>query len=628
MISLNRLKTGPGDPELLGAKLLANGINFAVVIPDDLEASLVLQKKETVIHIPLPAEERTGEISAVFIHDLKPTEFGYYYLIDGRKELDPFAAEIREGLCYCEQNHFDWQDDKPVNRALEDMIIYKLHVRGFTRKKGSGAAHRGTFRGVIEKIPYIRELGFNTVDLMPIYEWDDTLKVLPPFAKAEPAGAPISEVVTPRNYWGYSDKNFYYAPKQSFSSKKDSCTEVKEMVRALHQAGIEVIMELYFPEKTWPSEVQHTVRFWKKNYHIDGFRFVGAGVPMESLVRDPLLKRTKMFFDHVDDSWIYGNSMPKYRHLIESNDRFLERMRCFLKGDEGQVLGFAELLRKHPDRIGTVNYLAGVNGFTLMDAVSYDWKHNEANGEDNQDGPAFNYSWNCGAEGKTRKRSVLSLRARQLRNALAYLFLSEGIPMLLAGDESGNTQLGNNNAYSSDNPTGWVDWSRNKADLALHDYVAKLTAFRAAHPILHFHKALRGIDYMNLGYPDISFHDSRAWVSGIDYAARTIGVMYCGLYAVDEEGNPDDFIYAAFNSYWEEHEFGLPNLPAGYEWQLAIDTAAEPGEEFKEILPKSTLRNQRVITAKARSVLVLIGRKSAISQANETEEKDTDTDKS
>ncbi len=603
------IRTLPGDPEMLGAKLLPNGVNFAVVVPDDLEAFLVLHLKDQTVNIPLPAEERTGEISAVLIRDISPRDFGYYYLIDGEKQLDPFAAEIRGGICYCEQNTFDWQGDHPINRSISEMTIYKLHVRGFTKKKGSGVTHRGTFRGVIEKIPYIQELGFNTVALLPIYEWDDALDVLPPYAKAEPSGAPVSEVTTPRNYWGYSARNFYYAPKQSFSSQEDSVSEVKEMVRALHSAGIEVIMELYFPEKTWPSDAQETVRFWKKQYHIDGFRFVGAGTPVESLVRDPLLKRTKMFFENIDIGWIYGGSIPKYRHLIESNERFQERARCFLKGDEDQVFGFTEILRRNPAEIGHVNYLAGVNGFTLNDCVSYDWKHNEANGENNQDGPAYNYSWNCGTEGKTRKKAVLALRQKQLRNALTYLYLAQGIPMLMAGDECGNTQAGNNNAYSSDNPIGWVDWSHSKTDTALHDFVVQLAEFRRQHPILHTENALRGIDYLNLGYPDISFHDSRAWVSAFDRASRTVGIMYCGLYAEDASGKPDDFIYAAYNAYWEEHEFGLPTLPAGYAWQVAIDTSAEAGEEFKELLSVSPLDDQKLITAKARSVLVLIGRK-------------------
>ncbi len=605
------ITTTAGNPEILGAKVYADGINFAVVVPDDLEAYLVLQEGSETRRILLPVNERIGEISTVLVQGISSENLGYYYLIDGQKHLDPFAREIRDGICFCGQSEFDWQAEKPINRPIQDMMIYKLHVRGFTKKKGSGASHRGTFRGVIEKIPYIQELGFNTVELMPIYEWDDSLKVLPPFAKAEPAGVAIEDVVTPRNYWGYAEKNYYYAPKQSFSSVDDSVFEVKEMVRSLHAAGIEIIMELYFPEKTWPQDAQQTVRFWKNQYHIDGFRFVGAGVPVESLVRDPMLKRTKMFFENIDSGWIYGDQVPKYKHLIESNNQFMETARCFVKGDEGKIFRFAELLRKNPESVGVVNYLAAVNGFTLTDTVSYDWKHNEENGEDNQDGPAFNYSWNCGVEGKTRKKAVTTLRSKQLRNMLSYLFLAQGIPMLMAGDECGNTQLGNNNAYSSDNLIGWLDWSKSKQDLSLRDFVAKMIQFRKDHPILHMENGLRGIDYMNLGYPDVSYHDSRAWMNSFDYASRTIGVMYCGMYAKKEDGQSDDFIYAAFNAYWEAHEFGLPTLPAGYEWQVAIDTSASQGEEFKELLPDSPLENQKLITAEARSVLVLIGRKSS-----------------
>lgn len=607
----NKWQILPGNPEIPGARCCPDGINFTLAVPDDQNAELILKVKgeEEMKKIPLPLEDRTGEISAVFVKNIAPEDVGYYYQVEGKKVLDPYAEMIRDGFCYCVHEDFDWGGDAPLDIPVNDLLIYKIHVRGFTKRARSGVKDAGTFLGAAEKADYIKNLGFNAVELMPAYEWNERLKVIPPYAKIEPPGAGPEEITSPVNYWGYAEENYYFAPKQKYSSKDDSVREFKEMVKLFHESGIEVFMEIYFPEKTLPMTAYRTVRFWRSEYHIDGFRFVGGGVPVETLVRDPLLKSVKLIFDHVDTNWIYGGGTPKHKHLIESNNSFLENGRRLLKGDEGQIPEFAEHLRRNPDEIGVANYMACVNGFTLMDSVSYDWKHNESNGEDNHDGSDLNFTWNCGTEGKTRKKTVVRLRNRQIRNALTYVFLAQGIPMLMAGDESGNSQNGNNNAYQSDNATGWVDWGKGKNDLAIRSFVKKLAAFRASHPILHMNRRLRGIDYMNYGYPDVSFHDTKAWVSDMSNASRTLGVLYCGLYAEKEDGKPDDFIFAAFNAYWESHLFALPNLPKGYEWHAVLDTAAEPGREFMKITRENALESQRMILVGARSVLVFVGRK-------------------
>lgn len=612
----------PGNPEIPGAKCCPDGINFTLAVPDDKKAELVLKVKEDgeLIRIPLKPEDRTGDVSAVFVKDLLPEAFGYYYLVDGKKVLDPYARMIRKGMCRCVRDEFDWEGDKPLHFPVEDLLIYKLHVRGFTEKTRAGVRNGGTFAGAAEKAGYISELGFNAVELMPAYEWNDELRVIPPYAKIEPEGAHHSEITSPRNYWGYAEENYYFAPKQRYSASENSVREFKEMVRTFHRWGIEVLLEMYFPARTLPALAYEAVRFWRNEYHIDGFRFVGDGVPMEALVRDPLLKSVNLIFDHIDTGWVYGNDIPKHRNLIESNNSFLENGRRLLKGDEGQIPDFAEHLRRNPDEIGISNYMACVNGFTLADSVTYDWKHNEANGEDNHDGSDLNFTWNCGTEGKTRKKAVIRLRTRQVRNALTYVFLAQGIPMLLAGDENGNSQNGNNNAYLSDNATGWVDWGRGKNDLALQNFVKKLAAFRKSHPILHMPKHLRGIDYMNYGYPDISYHDARAWVADMSNSSRTLGVLYCGLYAKKDDGKPDDFIYAAFNAYWESHLFALPNLPSGYEWHAAIDTSAEPGKEFLKTEGDTALKDQKMILVGARSVLVFVGKKEKRRRTKKTSE--------
>ena len=252
--------------------------------------------------------------------------------------------------------------------------------------------------------------------------------------------------------------------------------------------------------------------------------------------------------------------------------------------------------------------MADTGGFTLLDSVSYDWKHNEANGEGNQDGTAFNYSWNCGVEGPSRKKNVRQLRLRQLRNALLYVFLAQGIPMLRAGDEGLNTQGGNNNAYASDDAVGWVDWNTGRDVEALRAFVRTLTAFRKKHRILHMPSELKGMDYKSLGYPDISFHDSKAWVCSFENVTRTLAVLLAGLYTQTESGECDDFFYAAYNAYWEPHKFALPQLPRDFAWYPAIDTSKALGVEFFDE-NAAPLPDQKFCEAGQRSVLVCIGRR-------------------
>lgn len=612
MADIQEFIISPGDPYRLGVHVNHDCVNFAVAIPDDETAELVMRTAEDAkeFHIELPIESRTGEVASIKISHINWKTLFYYYIIGGKKVLDPYATKVKDGWCGCVSDTFDWGEDTSPDLPLSEMIIYKVHVKGFTEKGRSVSKKKGTFAALTGRIPYLTKMGFNTILLMPCYEFDDALKRIPPFAKAHPQGVAPSDVEYPRNYWGYADVNYYFAPRQRYSYAEDSAREVQSMVRTFHRNGMEVFMEMYFPEKTNPMTALQAVIFWKKHYHIDGFRFIGSGVPMASLISEPLLKKTKMLFDSIDVSWAVGQKIPSHRHLIEAGNRFMDTGRRFLKGDEGQVQAFVENVRRNPAEIGVVNYMATTDGFTLMDSVSYNWKHNEENGENNSDGSDFNNSWNCGAEGKTRKKSVLNLRNRQIRNALCYLFLSQGIPLLLAGDESGNSQNGNNNAYWCDNPVGWTDWSTSNKDQDLQEFVRKLIAFRKDHPILHMQRHLRGVDYRGCGFPDISYHDSKAWVFHPDLASRTVSILLCGMYTQNEGRSADDFIYIGFNAYWEDHAFALPDLPADYEWHEAVDTGREPGREFQEMDPDLGIVDDRYVTASPRSVVVLLGRRN------------------
>ena len=710
--------TEEGDPQRLGARAVGDGINFAFAVPDGKEASLVIvghaEDGNRKVRIPLPAEERTGDVSAV--HVKCPPDISYYYEVAGKKVLDPYASEIEKGMCRITSECWDCGEDHFPGYSLSDLMIYKLHVKGFTRKAPKVRA-KGTFAGIAEQIPYIKKLGFNAVEIMPLYEFDDTLKVQPfaelsrpamrgadenrysaaarrgaaaaakewpagtgnageepvrtAAAKEEPAGAgnagevpvqagdikrgseepaaaasakpelsaalavpkeasvlqetqaergeplpagkqafaasPVPVAKTFRNYWGYAEHNFYFAPRSAYASGSDAAAEVRRMVSALHREGIEVFMEMYFPENTDPFMALLAIRFWKSAYHMDGFHFIGAGVPVSSIVRSPLLTGTKLIFEQIDGYWIYDGSIPKKRNILTENDSFMHVARSFVKSDEGRASEFAGMIRRNPDRVGVINYAANVNGFTLYDTVCYNEKHNEQNGEDNADGTFLNYSWNCGTEGPSRKRNVRRLRIRQMKNLLVYTFLSQGVPLLYAGDECCNSQGGNNNAYASDDPVGWVDWSSTKDAEEMRSFVAKLAAFRKMHPVFHMEKEYRGTDYRSYGCPDLSFHDTKAWVTSFENNTRTLAVMYNGMYTSKEAREADDYFYVAYNAGWTEHRFALPDLPATCSWFPSVNTQLPAGSEFaNEDAP--VCEDQKYCVVAPRSVVILTGK--------------------
>ena len=502
-------------------------------------------------------------MASVTLSGRHTSPIAYYYMIDGKRVIDPCARRIVGDVCYTDPGRFNWGDDAAPGIPLSDMIIYKLHVRGFTMSKGSGVLAKGTFRGLAQKIPYLRELGINAVELMPVYEWSDELKGR--------TGRELKDMPK-KNYWGYAEKNCYFAPKQLFSSKEDSVTEFKRTVKALHEAGIEVILEMYFPGDADRLTALSALHFWKMVYHVDGFHVIGAGVPKEALAQDPLLARTKLFFDWIDIGRVYQGKAPKTRHIAICNGYYQSEARRFLKGDAGVSEAFRMTQRANPATHAVVHYVANVDGFTLADAVSYNARHNEDNGENGADGTSDNNSWNCGVEGRTRKLPVIELREKQIKNALAYVLLSQGVPLIYAGDEFGNTQGGNNNAYASDNAVGWVSWRLAKRNKSITEFVKSLIAFRKEHGILHTEQELRGNDYRGYGIPDVSWHDTKAWYTDQSAESRSYAVMYNGAYAKKSDGSSDDIIYVCYNAHWECHTFALPQLPLGMLWKTLFST--------------------------------------------------------
>lgn len=612
MASQNKSRIGQGYPLLPGANKMAEGYNFAVEVPDGAEASLVLYYKGAKVptrEISFTSEDRLGKVRSLMVAGIKAKEYEYNFRIDGRIVQDPCAYSIRgrehfgaamdaedEHRIRCgflPENSYDWEGDCAPSIPYEEMILYKIHVRGYTKQYKLPAKEKGTFRGLIGMIPYWQSLGINAVELMPAYEFME----IPPI---EQKTGLISEKRSEGrvNYWGYLP-GYYFAPKRSYCATKEPEREFKDMVKALHQAGIECIMELYFPKETRPLVALRTVLFWKLYYHVDGFHLLGDGAPVELLRREVLLSDTKIMaagFPAEDT----GN-----RNLAEYHMGFLQDMRRFLKSDEGMLKAAEYHIRRNPKTHAVVNYMACQDGFTLYDAVTYNYKHNETNGENNHDGSDYNYSWNCGIEGPSRKLAIRQIRERQMKNAFLLLLLSQGVPMIYGGDEIANSQDGNNNAYCQDNPVGWIDWKGYRKNQKLLRFVQEAIGFRKAHPILHTAGELKGIDYLTRGLPDISFHGERAWYLSYENTCRLLGVMYCGAYAQKEDGTPDDTIFVAYNFHWESRDIALPNLLEGMKWKKIADTSRTgDGPYFSE----GEEEYEKKIQISPRTIVVLLGR--------------------
>ena len=568
-----------------------------------------------VRNIPFPEEGKTGHVWSMTLNGAFDDLY-YAFEADGKRFSDPygrsFAGRERWGrlshakrllLSPVAEPEFDWQGDRALHIPYEDCIVYRAHVRGLTKHASSGTEHRGTFRGVVDKIPYFKELGITTLELLPPVEFQEVM--MPENVEGNPYGT--SEPTGRLNYWGYA-KAGMFAPKASYADPgTNPVTEFKYMVRELHKAGLEVVPELYFSGKEVPEFVLETVRFWVREYHVDGIHLTGYA-PTVLLAKDPYLADTKLWAL----SWEAEKpAAGEKKHLGEYNDGFLIDMRRALKGDEEQMSSLIYRNRRNPAETGVLNFMAGTNGFTMMDMVSYDQKHNEANGENNRDGSDYNYSWNCGAEGHVRKKKIQELRSRQLRNAMLLLFLSQGTPVLLAGDEFGNSQNGNNNAYCQDNEISWLNWNLNKWDQALLDFVKHVIAFRKAHPVFHMKQEPRVMDYLACGHPDISYHGVNAWQPEFENFRRQIGILYCGAYAKKPNGENDDFFFVIFNMHWEPHSFALPNLPKNLVWSLAFDTSDSAAGGYYEEGQEHQILNQKNYMVPSRSVLVFQGKKKA-----------------
>lgn len=555
------MKTAVGFPFPQGCTVEGQTANFSVAVPEGQTCELIIYKKgarASAFSQEMPYSDVAGNLHFLSVVLEQPEDYEYCYKIGGKIVPDPYGKafsgrehwsvskgkEKRKLRTRIVTDTFDWGKSQFPHLKKEDVIAYSLHVRGFTKHSSSGVAHKGTFDGVTEKLPYLQKLGINQIHLMPVYEFDENQRHV--------------------NYWGYG-KAYFFAPKASYAAG-DPVNEMKSLVRQMHLAGIEVILEMPFTEGTTFSLILDCLRYWVMQYHVDGFIVNPYICNPDELAKDPVLAKSK---------------------ILKKEDGFQNVMRRFLKGDEGMIQDVICQLKNQDTQL--YNYIASHNGFTLCDVVSYDGKHNEANGENNLDGPDYNYSWNCGAEGATRRKAVLELRKKQMRNAFFLLLMAQGTPCLLAGDEFANSQKGNNNVYCQDNETAWLNWKQLEKEKELFDYVRNLIALRKRLPILHSEKPLLGRDEMSCGVPDVSYHGESAWQIPQNVASRQLGVYYHG------EGESEGDCFIAYNMHWTEHKFALPALSKGKRWYRVFSTEEELKEEMLVENQKETVVNERTI---------------------------------
>lgn len=649
----------PGFYRTNGAVQGKGGVSFTISSHYATGCTLLLfhpREREPYARLPFPDNYRIGSTYSMFVFGLKIEDFEYAYQFDGPYDeaqghrfdknailLDPYARAVTEQRVWGEkfegehiykarvvENNFDWGARKQLENKLEDLIIYEMHVRGFTMSPTSGVEARGTFEGIREKIPYLKELGVNAIELMPIFEFDEM------DSAREHEGRQLLD------YWGYNTVCFF-APNTSYSSVQEhnhEGDELKRLIRELHENGIEVILDVVFNHTAEGNDLGPTfsfkgidnkiyymltpegyyynfsgcgnsvncnhpivrqfimdcLRYWVVEYRVDGFRFDLAsilsrdqnGAPMdnppllENMAFDQILSGVKLIAEAWDAGGLYQvGTFPSWNRWAEWNGRYRDDMRRFLKGDDGMAPAAVARMTGSRDiydplvrgQSASVNFLTCHDGFTLYDLYAYNMKHNEANGWNNTDGDNNGNSWNCGCEGDAQDAQVEALRRRMIKNAFAALLCSRGPAMFYAGDEFCNTQYGNNNAYCQDNDISWLDWSRKEKYADVYAFAQFMIRFRKEHPVLR--KPTRPAA---CGFADISYHHGRAWNADCGNNARLIGLLYAG----QDDAGADDLVFVGVNTYWEKLGTSFPDAPSGKQWMLVADTAREEALPINE----------------------------------------------
>lgn len=668
-----------------GATVIPGGVDFTIQSHKATSCELLLfhrEAEEPFAVLPFPDNYRIGFCYSMIVFGLDIEEFEYAYRLDGPYDekkglrfdrtkilLDPYARAVTGQSHWGHKNNpqhgyrarvvhsnFDWGQQRHTSIPMEDLIIYELHVRGYTKDASSGVKHPGTFDGLKEKIPYLKELGVNAVELMPVFEFD------------EMRDARLIDENLLLDFWGYNPVSFF-APNTSYSSSKEynrEGMELKSLIKELHDQNMEVILDVVFNHTAEGNEfgpsfsfkgfdnqiyymltpdghyynfsgcgntlncnhpvVQNMIldclRYWVIEYRVDGFRFDLAsilgrnedGTPLHqppllrSLAFDSILGNVKLIAEAWDAGGLYQvGSFPSWKRWAEWNGRYRDDMRRFLKGDDFLSQAAARRITGSPDlydpvfrgRNASVNFLTCHDGFTLYDLYSYNEKHNEANGWGNTDGADDNNSWNCGVEGDTTDPSVLALRRKMMMNACAVLMCSRGTPMFLAGDEFADTRYGNNNPYCQDNLISWLDWSLLEKNRALYEFFRYMIHFRKAHACIR-----KDLEPSYLGFPSMSLHGLTPWKPDLPESSHTACVLFSGY---DDSLHKEDLVFLAVNTHWCSAALTLPQLPDGYTWKIAVNTGDKKQQTFTD--SEIPAAGSSVLLGE-RSVIVFVGERN------------------
>ena len=668
-----------------GATVIPGGVNFTIQSHKATSCELLLfhrEAEEPFAVLPFPDNYRIGFCYSMIVFGLDIEEFEYAYRLDGPYDekkglrfdrtkilLDPYARAVTGQSHWGHKNNpqhgyrarvvhsnFDWGRQRHTSIPMEDLIIYELHVRGYTKDASSGVKHPGTFDGLKEKIPYLKGLGVNAVELMPVFEFD------------EMRDARLIDENLLLDFWGYNPVSFF-APNTSYSSSKEynrEGMELKSLIKELHDQNMEVILDVVFNHTAEGNEfgpsfsfkgfdnqiyymltpdghyynfsgcgntlncnhpvVQNMIldclRYWVIEYRVDGFRFDLAsilgrnedGTPLHqppllrSLAFDSILGNVKLIAEAWDAGGLYQvGSFPSWKRWAEWNGRYRDDMRRFLKGDDFLSQAAARRITGSPDlydpvfrgRNASVNFLTCHDGFTLYDLYSYNEKHNEANGWGNTDGADDNNSWNCGVEGDTTDPSVLALRRKMMMNACAVLMCSRGTPMFLAGDEFADTRYGNNNPYCQDNLISWLDWSLLEKNRALYEFFRYMIHFRKAHACIR-----KDLEPSYLGFPSMSLHGLTPWKPDLPESSHTACVLFSGY---DDTLHKEDLVFLAVNTHWCSAALTLPQLPDGYTWKIAVNTGDKKQQTFTD--SEIPAAGSSVLLGE-RSVIVFVGERN------------------
>lgn len=668
-----------------GTTVIPGGVNFTIQSHKATSCELLLfhrEAEEPFAVLPFPDNYRIGFCYSMIVFGLDIEKFEYAYRLDGPYDekkglrfdrtkilLDPYARAVTGQSHWGHKNNpqhgyrarvvhsnFDWGQQRHTSIPMEDLIIYELHVRGYTKDASSGVKHPGTFDGLKEKIPYLKGLGVNAVELMPVFEFD------------EMRDARLIDENLLLDFWGYNPVSFF-APNTSYSSSKEynrEGMELKSLIKELHDQNMEVILDVVFNHTAEGNEfgpsfsfkgfdnqiyymltpdghyynfsgcgntlncnhpvVQNMIldclRYWVIEYRVDGFRFDLAsilgrnedGTPLHqppllrSLAFDSILGNVKLIAEAWDAGGLYQvGSFPSWKRWAEWNGRYRDDMRRFLKGDDFLSQAAARRITGSPDlydpvfrgRNASVNFLTCHDGFTLYDLYSYNEKHNEANGWGNTDGADDNNSWNCGVEGDTTDPSVLALRRKMMMNACAVLMCSRGTPMFLAGDEFADTRYGNNNPYCQDNLISWLDWSLLEKNRALYEFFRYMIHFRKAHACIR-----KDLEPSYLGFPSMSLHGLTPWKPDLPESSHTACVLFSGY---DDTLHKEDLVFLAVNTHWCSAALTLPQLPDGYTWKIAVNTGDKKQQTFTD--SEIPAAGSSVLLGE-RSVIVFVGERN------------------